>query len=186
VWKDYPKSGGLQAKPEELVTSENRVSIVQERKCELVCEMLRSAGTVRIRVTGRSMLPSIWPGDTLVIHQRDSCEVGVGDILVYRQDQRLFAHRVLAISCCWRQFTLSVRGDALPVPDSPVFRWQVLGTVSQIIRNGKCFCPSSHLKRYERLIAIMTWRSDRFANFAVVAHAIFGKTWWRESPARAA
>jgi signal peptidase I len=186
VWKDCPESGGLQAKPEELLSSENRASSVQERKCELVCETLRSSGTVRIRVTGRSMLPSIWPGDTLVIQQRNPGELRVGDILVYRQDQRLTAHRIMAISCCWRKFTLSARGDALPEPDSPVFNWQILGTVSRIIRNGKCLCPSSHLKRYERLIAIMTWRSDTFANFAVVAHEIFGKTWWSESRARAA
>jgi signal peptidase I len=153
-------------------TYENRAGIVHDRKCELVYETLRSFGTVRIRVTGRSMLPSIWPGDTLVIERRDIHEVAVGDILLYRQKQRLLAHRVISVSHSPRKLSLRARGDALPEPDYPVSSWQVLGTVSRIVRHGKYVCPPAHLNRYERLIGMLTWRSDWLATLAVVGHAV--------------
>ena len=38
-------------------------------KCELAAEVLRSSGRLRLQVTGWSMLPSIWPGDTLTVEQ---------------------------------------------------------------------------------------------------------------------
>ena len=36
-------------------------------KCELAAEVLRSFGTLRFAATGWSMLPSVWPGETLVV-----------------------------------------------------------------------------------------------------------------------
>jgi signal peptidase I len=162
----------------------NRAGPAHHRKCELVHETLRSFGTVRIRVTGRSMLPSIWPGDTLVIQQRNIHEIAVGDILLYRQKRMLLAHRVVALSSP-RKFTISARGDALPEPDRPVSSWQVLGTVSHIVRHGKCLRPSAQLKRGERLVGMLTWHSDWFANFLVVMHAIFSATCEGGSRARA-
>lgn len=164
---------------------ESGVGLRHDRKCELVREILRSFGTVRIRVTGRSMLPSIWPGDTLVVQRRNAHEAVVGDILLYRQRQRFFAHRVVSVSRFERNFIIRARGDALPEPDNPVSNRQVLGTVFQIFRDGRCVGPSSHLKRHERLIGILTWHSDWLANFAVFAHAIFSAPWRRESRARA-
>jgi hypothetical protein len=72
--------------------------------CELVAEVLRSFGTIRFAATGWSMLPSLWPGDTLMVERPDASlpkraltslvrrstfaariAVGVHDILISRQ-----------------------------------------------------------------------------------------------------
>jgi hypothetical protein len=37
--------------------------------CELAAEVIRSFGRVRLRATGTSMLPAIWPGDVLYTAQ---------------------------------------------------------------------------------------------------------------------
>ena len=48
--------------------------------CELVAEVVRSFGEVRLKVTGGSMLPAIWPGDVITVRRRDltapRCRIG--------------------------------------------------------------------------------------------------------------
>ena len=67
-------------------------------KCELAGEVLRSSGRLRLRVTGWSMLPAIFPGDTLVIERANGESLGKGDIVLFHRDRRLFVHRVSGTS----------------------------------------------------------------------------------------
>ena len=64
-------------------------------KCELAGEILRSSGTLRLKVTGWSMLPSVLPGDTLVVKPAKGDSVSRGDIVLFGRNRRLFAHRVV-------------------------------------------------------------------------------------------
>ena len=64
-------------------------------KCDLAGEVLRSSGTLRLQVMGWSMLPTVLPGDTLVIESAHSNSVCEGDIVLFGRDRRLFAHRVV-------------------------------------------------------------------------------------------
>jgi signal peptidase I len=159
----------------------NRVGAVHTRKCELVDEVLRSFGTVRLQVTGCSMLPSVWPGDTLIIQRRDVREVAVGDILLYRRKARLIAHRVISEPDSLGKSTVGVRGDAFPGPDELLFRSEILGTVSRIVRGKKSILPPSRLKYHHRLIGILTWHSDLFARLLIFVHSICSAARWREA-----
>ena len=105
-------------------------------KCEIAAETLRSFGSLRLRVTGHSMLPAIWPGDTLVVEQRDFLEIVPRDIILYSRDNRLAVHRMLrAIDTPNPRFI--TQGDAMPNPDAPVFPAQLLGLVTEIVRKGQ-------------------------------------------------
>src|SRR5258708_31630032 len=64
-------------------------------KCELAGEVLRSSGRLRLRVTGWSMLPTVMPGDTLIVDLVNGA-VSRGDIVLFNRNQRLFAHRVVS------------------------------------------------------------------------------------------
>src|ERR1700758_403813 len=64
-------------------------------KCELAGEVLRSSGKLRLRVTGCSMLPAVWPGDTLFVERTTRESVEEGDIVLYERDRRFFVHRVV-------------------------------------------------------------------------------------------
>lgn len=96
-----------------------------EVKCDLFLEVLRSFGSARLRVTGTSMLPSIWPGDILEVglfplssfeslHQQDGSissfpgrgragerlaeardSIQPGELVLYERSGRFFAHRVV-------------------------------------------------------------------------------------------
>lgn len=182
MWKGQHDPGRLSTEPKTLMSFEddNRMLAVHAQKCELVDEVLRAFGTVRLRVTGFSMLPSVWPGDTLIILRENKQGVAVGDIVLYCREARLFAHRVISGADSSGGPNIEVQGDALPAPDGLVLWSEILGTVSRIIRNGKCVQPSSRLRYYERLIGSLIWRSHSLARVVVFIHSICSSAWWGE------
>jgi signal peptidase len=141
-------------------------------KCELAGEVLRSTGKLRLRVTGWSMLPAVWPGDTLVVESAASDAVAEGDIVLFGRDRRLFAHRVVTRSENTYESRLLTRGDSMLRPDPPVTDDELLGRVSYIIRNGKCFRPNRSPRFSERAVAALVRRSQVAARVVVGVHGM--------------
>lgn len=163
------------------IDNDNRMFAAHALKCELVNEVLRVFGTVRLRVSGFSMLPSVWPGDTLIILRRNMHQVAVGDMVLYCREVRLFVHRVASGVDSPGGPNVSVQGDALPASDGLILKSELLGTVSRIIRNGRSSHPSSRLKYHERLIGNFIWRSQSLARLVVFIHSICSSAWWRKA-----
>jgi signal peptidase I len=141
-------------------------------KCELAGEVLRSSGTLRLKVTGWSMLPSVWPGDTLVIEKADSGAVSAGDIVLFGRDRRLFVHRVITTGNYGAESQVVTRGDAMPAADSPVSRAELMGKISLILRNGRRIEPSKSLGFSERAVAALIQRSEFAARVVVGVHGM--------------
>jgi signal peptidase I len=141
-------------------------------KCELAGEVLRSSGTLRLKVTGWSMLPSVWPGDTLVIEKADSSAVSAGDIVLFGRDRRLFVHRVITTGNYDPESQVVTRGDAMPAADSPVSRAELMGKISLILRNGRRIEPSKSLGFSERAVATLVQRSEFAARVVVGVHGM--------------
>jgi hypothetical protein len=114
-------------------------------KCDLAGQVLRSFGTLRVRVTGSSMLPSLWPGDLLLIHQQDFCRISTGDIVLFARKGRLFVHRVVSSASEGGSEQLVTQGDALREQDPPVTSAELLGRVSLVLRAGKWIAPRTGL-----------------------------------------
>ena len=84
---------------------------------------------------GTSMLPTIVPGQQVVVEcGRDPV---VGDVVVFRRDDRVMVHRLAARAGIW----LLTWGDANWLPDEPVDSGQVVGVVP-----GMAPGPSSFLR----------------------------------------
>jgi signal peptidase I len=141
-------------------------------KCELAGEVLRSSGKLRLQVTGWSMLPSVLPGDTLVVEHATGDCIANGDIVLFEREKRIFAHRVISRFIVPRSKTLKIltRGDSMARPDPPVSENELLGKVSYIVRNGKCIQPSRSLRLSERAMAALARRSQVAAR--VVVHGM--------------
>jgi hypothetical protein len=152
--------------------SEPVVNEAHALKCELAGEVLRSSGTLRLRVTGWSMLPAVWPGDTLVVDRLTRDAVSEGDIVLFGRDRRLFAHRVVTRSVLPGDMRVLTRGDAMPQPDPPVSDQQLLGKVSYIMRNGRRIKPNRTLRVGERAIAALVRRSEIAARVVVGVHGL--------------
>ena len=141
-------------------------------KCELASEVLRSSGKLRLQVMGWSMLPSVWPGDTLVVERVKGEAVSKGDIVLFGRDRRLFAHRVVRKSSSPGNSTIRTRGDAMPAADPPVDESQLLGRVSFIVRNGRIIEPSRRLRLSERAVAAFVRGSEIAARVVVGVHGM--------------
>jgi signal peptidase I len=145
-------------------------SLAHAVKCELAAESLRLSGTLRIKVTGWSMLPTIWPGDTVVVSTVQPSDIVAGDVALFQRDGSFFVHRVLEKNDC-RNEVLS-RGDAMPEADAPFVSRQLLGKVHFILRAGKRIEPSQRLNVAQRAFAGLLQRSENAARMAVKAHQL--------------
>ena len=101
--------------------------------CELVAEVTRSFGEVRLRVTGASMIPAIWPGDIITVRRRDIGELEPGQIVLSSREGKLVAHRVTRI----HSNLLTTQGDSILYEDPPVSESDIVGQVVRLLRNGR-------------------------------------------------
>lgn len=121
--------------------------------CALATQVLQSSGELRLRVTGTSMLPAIWPGDILLISGRNIEEARPGDVVLFGRQGRLVAHRVVEVRSPLsevrsrksealipaREFV--TRGDSMGQNDAPVRGEELLGRVLAIQRGSRRLTP---------------------------------------------
>ena len=92
---------------------------------ELSHELLASGIDFRFHANGRSMMPTIQDGEILQVRSTTRERPIVGDIILFRKDGRLRAHRIVRRS---KGFFLT-RGDSGVDPDGIVSREQIIGKV---------------------------------------------------------
>lgn len=92
----------------------------------LARQTLQSAGRLRLRAFGSSMLPAILPGDLLTFRSAEDSDVAAGRIvLVAANDREWRVHRIAALD----GDRVVTRGDALRHRDPPVTRASLLGVL---------------------------------------------------------
>jgi Peptidase S24-like len=136
-------------------------------KCELAEELLRSSGTMWLRVTGRSMLPSIRPGDKLLIEPAGFNDISIGDVAVFSHGRQFVAHRVVSTPS---DAKIQTQGDALGQADVPLSESDLLAKVALIVRNGKSIEPRKSLRPVERALARIFRRSQIAARVVARVH----------------
>jgi signal peptidase len=114
---------------------------IQTLKCRLAEEVLRSAGELRLRVTGSSMLPAVRPGDVLSVCSRSATQAHPGDIILFARQGRLFAHRVVERTTQQGAPYWITRGDRLGYRDPQVSSRELLGRVTSIQRGHRRIVP---------------------------------------------
>jgi len=139
-------------------------------KCELAGEVLRSFGNLRFKATGSSMLPSVWPGDTLVVERVTPDQVRAGAVVLVGRNGRLCAHRVVSVAEGSGSPRWITQGDANSAPDQPVSEGELLGRVSYLIRAGRLVPVPTELSMVDQLIAKVVRRSKTAARALVYLH----------------
>lgn len=99
----------------------------------LVADLLHNFGEATLKVTGTSMIPSLLPGDTLVIKSRPLSELRAGQVVLCLRPDTLAAHRLVRRD----GLHLITRGDSLARPDPAVRQDQFLGVVVAAVRRGR-------------------------------------------------
>ena len=122
--------------------------------CQLIADVVGSFGEVRVKVTGSSMIPAIWPGDVVVVHRSDGVELKPGEIVLSMREEKLVAHRIVYIC----DDSVITRGDTLYSDDPPIGKSEIVGRVICLIRYGR----RVHLKQsaWQRISTYILRRSD--------------------------
>jgi len=141
-------------------------------KCDLAAEVLRSFGKLRFAATGWSMLPAIWPGETLVVERVNRDQFHVGDVVLVAREGRLRAHRLVAKADVPGKPQWITQGDAIPAPDDPVSDGDLLGRVAFLIRAGRLIPVSAELSPVGRVTANSLRRSVPAARALVLLHRL--------------
>ncbi len=128
-------------------------------KCGLAGDVLRSFGSLRFAATGWSMLPTVWPGDTLVVERACKKEVHLGDIVLVGREGRLCAHRVVGTSGDPENPQWITQGDGMLSPDRPVAADELLGRVAYLVRAGRLVAVPSKLNVVQTVFAKVVRRS---------------------------
>jgi len=132
----------------------------------LAAELLASTGRLRFRANGTSMLPTLRPGDELeFVAAGAGC--AVGDVVLWRRDDRLFVHRVVSRN----DAHLQTQGDALANIDEPVALDAVLGKLVAYRRGGRRR-PSQRPGPIDRLFGWCMRRSDRVTRLFLQWHVV--------------
>ena len=113
---------------------------MQERaaiEMALAEEVLKSYGRLRIMARGSSMIPTIFPGDVLLVERDPLARLRPGDVVLASRDGRFFAHRVSRLTALGGAPRVITRGDALQ-EDDPAFRHdEILGRVMAVVRGQR-------------------------------------------------
>jgi hypothetical protein len=139
-------------------------------KCDLASEVLRSFGSVRFAATGWSMLPAVWPGDTLVVERVGPEQVHVGDVVLVGWEGGFCAHRVVSAVGEGETRRWITQGDGMSAPDRPVPESELLGRVDYLIRAGRCMAVPAELGVVKTLLAKIVRRSTPAARALVYLH----------------
>ena len=142
-----------------------------EATSSLVAEVLHSWGTLQLRATCMSMLPSLWPGDLLTIRSQEFEQVQVGEMALYLRQGRFFIHRVVRKSILGGKPVLITRGDCMSQDDPPVGDAELLGTVTMIGRDGACLVPARRLELPSLILAHLLCHCDLFRRVVLRLHA---------------
>jgi hypothetical protein len=103
----------------------------------LIDEGLASGRIVRFRAAGSSMHPAICDGESIAVERVAADAVEPGTVLLYRQDRRLLAHRVVSITTRVDGRRFELRGDAKRASDAAVGPEALVGRVIGVWRDGR-------------------------------------------------
>jgi signal peptidase I len=132
---------------------------------QLVVDLLRDGKSVRFRAVGRSMYPTIREGDVITVAPIAPDFVQRGDIILYRLECGVVAHRLVRIDRNREDsFRYIFRSDTWGAWDDPVLAEQILGKVISVERSGRSIQVYSGKMKIRLLAHAVASRLSRWIN----------------------
>jgi len=135
-----------------LYMSRRGLLLLHSDLAQLARDILGKNSSLYFIAHGHSMLPWIRDGDHIEISSVESVTVRRGDVLLCQLNANyVLAHRVIQIKKKYCQgsykLTFFIRGDAVSCPDGWIEATQVLGRVTQIVRDNHRISTNTLLYR---------------------------------------
>ena len=115
---------------------------------------------VRLRVTGTSMVPVLWPGDCVTLHPAMVGDLRLGDVVAFAREARVIVHRIVDQTGDANTPVWITRGDDQQHEDSPILCAELLGVVTTVRRFGADRPIDSRPSRTARALSHAVGRSS--------------------------
>jgi hypothetical protein len=133
----------------------------------LAAEGLRRGGLLRLQVRGVSMLPSVWPGDTVEVAGCSLEDIRSEEVVLAFGGDGVVLHRFLG-RC--REGGFLLRGDSMAAAD-PIFPASAfLGRLVQITRAGRTVPAPMRLRSWSRALGLLFYYCDVGRRLALEVH----------------
>jgi len=142
---------------------------------ELAADMLRKFGEFEFVARGSSMIPCVFPGDTLIVRRDTPGSVCAGDVILLARARRFYAHRLVNKTEEEGPMRLITRGDALRQNDPPFTEDEMLGRVAAVIRRGKRIEIAGHPGTVRCMVRWIVRRSNTAARWLLRWHSLRGQ-----------
>ena len=153
----------------------DRIPLTPQQLLDLSTELFARGLSVRFRAPGWSMRPTIRDGEIITVEPIEASEVKKGDIILYRTNEGVIAHRVVGIQKSGgSEDRFMLRGDAARDCDEPVDSHQVLGRVVLVDRRGRHVNPYGSKTKVLRIG--YTWASHVKRGIIRISHSLRGRS----------
>ncbi len=129
-------------------------------KQNLMVEALTRHGWCYLQVLGSSMVPTLWPNDTVHIEARAWEKLQPGDIVLYEMGGRLYLHRLKLLQSEASGGVLITRGDAVPQDDPAVSASCLLGVLAAVRRGDTWVAVPRNVPMARRIGAMLLAKSE--------------------------
>jgi signal peptidase I len=102
-------------------------------------DILNRGLSLRIRATGRSMVPFLRGGEIVTIKKVPCASLRIGDLIFFKnRESSLLLHRIVKKQRTGNGLVFQTKGDAVSGVDDPVREHKILGRVCTIERISSC------------------------------------------------
>jgi len=113
------------------------------------------SGNTQVFVScGQSMWPFLKSGEKLIVKETRPNSLKLGDIILFRQAEKLVCHRLVKRSSVNGKVVLYARGEHNFFHNDPVEEEMLVGRVVGIFRNGKIKGLNGALRRLQNYLLI--------------------------------
>ncbi len=124
--------------PQQCITSSRmKHDQLHHELLDLVEILIDNDHQLQLRMQGFSMFPTLQPGDKGIVQKCNACNILPGDIIVFKKNNQLIAHRLIRIEAKARETLYICRGDQNGFEDKPVRENEIVGKLISFERNGR-------------------------------------------------
>jgi signal peptidase I len=103
---------------------------------EMLKEVRQKSGSLNIKIVSGSMSPLIEAGDVVRVSRFEPSEIRIGDIVAFRDGQRVIVHRIVEKIESNRQFSFRQRSDAGGTAEV-IAPGSLIGRVVTVVKEGR-------------------------------------------------
>ena len=146
-----------------------------ENKLDFSLKLIEEKGKIYLRLSGFSMFPFLKEGDVALIKKVEIHTLKLGDVIVFKQDQKMIAHRLMEINKNGAHYTLTTKGDTSKQNDPLFSEADYVGKIISFNRREKNITITT--KFYKLYGKIMVKTSQLNTPFFVLNKRIWRRIW---------